>query len=107
MTYTSGIDYITPDKPFDEPAKCAACTSVMDGEWAHGPTGFAEATAKRGHKHYRYKCPHVEREGHDVIVKLLEEVSQFTAPSLQALVRSDLYQARVAFLATLAKEKEA
>ena len=105
MSHYSGITLLTPSEPMEKTPLCGACKTPMDGDWAHGPTGFAEAMAKKKHKHYRYACPNVDKDGHEHLVKLLKEHDKFLSHGLRRIVEHDLDMARKSFLEKLEEKK--
>jgi len=68
---TPGWDYFTPDnfKTF-KTKNCLACGCKLKlvKKNNHGATGFAEAMAKRGHKHDVVSCPNAGKDWHSQLI---------------------------------------
>jgi len=56
----------------------------------HGPTGFAESMAKRGHWHDRFTCPHTGKPWHNKALELAQEISKSSSKRLAELMHLDI-----------------
>lgn len=65
----------------------AACEITRD---VFGPTGFAEAMAKRGHWHDRVDCPHSGRVWHNSVYRLKNKIAATPSKRLAALMKLDV-----------------
>ena len=82
--------------PSTDPGKrdkmnCNVCSSNMDVKRnVYGPTGMAEAMAKKGHSHDSFTCPHVDKDWHRQASKILRELENTSSPTLEELLKKDM-----------------
>lgn len=65
----------------------ATCAITRD---VFGPTGFAEAMAKRGHWHDRVDCPNAGLDWHDRIHELKHQLAKTPSRRIAALMQLDV-----------------
>jgi len=83
--------YFTPDPGEVVRTHCDICETLMDVKRnVFGPTGWAEAMAKRGHLHDVYTCPRKEEKWHKHIEKLTEEMNKTVSVNIKALLTDEI-----------------
>lgn len=83
------IFYTAPDTV--EQIHCRVCHSLCDVERnLTGPTAWAEASARRGHWHDEFACPHRQKEWHKQALELVLEIEKTPSKRLAELMQHDL-----------------
>jgi hypothetical protein len=106
-TYHSGVDYFASDpaKLAKTTIKCRACGKKLTGYKSKEYGSFAAAMAKRASLYWVYRCPNVNRSGHERLVELVKEEDHLTSNALKKLVRKELSQEIRKFKKTIKKGK--
>ena len=97
--YHSGVDYFTSDikLPAREDLFCRACNTKLVGKKSNGATSFAEAMAKREHKHWAYYCENSKKKEHGAIIDLLQERDNLKSGRLRKIVEGEIREKLAAF----------
>jgi len=70
---------------------CRVCGAGMDAaRGLTGPTGFAEAMARRGHLHDRFTCPNSGEPWHREALALRQAMEDTPSRRVRALMGEDL-----------------
>lgn len=86
-----GYDLFFTEPDSVEEMCCKVCGTVCEVERSMtGPTGWAEAVAKRGHWHDEYRCPHSSQPWHEQALRLVIEIEKSPSKRLIELMRKDL-----------------
>jgi predicted RNA-binding Zn-ribbon protein involved in translation (DUF1610 family) len=87
----AGYDVRTPSPGEFKSMKCDTCGEEMTVERnVVGATGFAEAMAKKSHKHDRFTCPNAGEMWHNQIIHLLEAVNKTPSATLSAIYQVEI-----------------
>jgi hypothetical protein len=89
--YHIGWDLFTPPPGEAERMDCRVCGAGMDAaRGLTGPTGFAEAMARRGHLHDRFTCPNSGEPWHREALALRQAMEDTPSRRVRALMGEDL-----------------
>jgi hypothetical protein len=91
--YHIGWDLFTPPPGDMDGMGCRVCGAAMDAERGlTGPTGFAEAAARRGHPHDWFTCPNSGAPWHREALALRQAMEGTPSRRVRALMGLDLYE---------------
>ena len=90
---SKGYDSFTPSPGEYESWKCRVCGSrAAVRRNVYGPTGYAEAMAKKGHLHDSFSCPNSDKDWHKQSMNLTREKESTSSPRIAALISKDLQE---------------
>lgn len=83
------VFYTEPDEV--KTMHCKVCGTLCNVERSvHGPTGWIEGMAGRGHWHDKFECPHSGNPWHEQAIKLFMKIEETPSKRLAELMRLDL-----------------
>lgn len=69
---------------------CGVCNEEMVViRNVNGPTGMAEAMAKRKHLHDWFSCPHMEEEWHKQVKALIEDATKSSSKRIEDIMLAE------------------
>lgn len=72
---------------------CQVCYTLCEVKRnQNGPTGWAEAMAKRGHLHDYFYCPNIHKPWHENALKIVLAIDETPSKRVAALMREDLIE---------------
>ena len=91
--YGNNDGYFTPDLGTVKNANCGICGKQMNVKRnVLGPTGWAEAMAKRKHRYDSFTCPYYEKDWHKKIINLINEARNTSSSNIIKIIEKEIYK---------------